>query len=194
MRTLDDDELFYMERCDEETVLRSVSYSYVKSLLFAFSGWDRYLLTEDWVLSGFLQTLIHRRCRNVFFKFKVIYIGGGSQVVDLLNRNRTERFLAEPGNVIAVLDGDHREEKFAKFDDVYFVPFDNVEIALYKYYTEDDFPHKLPNGIGFNGHKDLFHSIQHHHVMSIEQIYEYICHRKDRDLEPLVTVLEEFLS
>ena len=92
MRTLHDDELYFMERSDAKTALRPVSYSYAKSLLFAFAGWDRYILTEDWVLQIFLETLIHQKFRNIFFRYKIIFVGGADQVVSLLERNRTERF------------------------------------------------------------------------------------------------------
>ena len=194
MRTLNDDELYYMELCNEETILNPVSYSYVKSLLFAFSGWDRYILTEDWVLRCFLEILIHRKCKNAFFKYKVIYIGGAHQVVGLLNRNRTERFFSQPGNVVAILDGDQRTGKYAQTNDVYFVPFDNVEAVLHKYYLEDDFPDKLPKGMGFNGPKDLFNSLRKHGVLSTKQICEYICDRSEQALEPLVGKLRGFLT
>ena len=193
MRTLNDDELYFMDQYDEQTVLNPVSYSYVKSLLFAFSGWDRYILTEDWVLKFFLEILIHRNCQDAFFKYKIIYVGGASQVVDLLERNRTERFFSEPGNVIAVLDGDHTE-KYAQTRDVYFLPFDNVETALHECYWEDEFPcdYKL-RGKKFNGPKDLFHSLRRDRVMSTEQVCDYICGRSEQALEPLVAILRQFL-
>ena len=194
MRTLNDDELHYMERCNEETVLSPVSYSYVKSLLFAFSGWDRYILTEDWVLRDFLEILIHHKCQDAFFRYKIIYIGGAGQVVSLLERNRTERFFSDPGNVIAILDGDQSTGKYAQTSDVYFVPFRNVETVLHEYYLEDDFPYKLPKGTGFNGSRDLFFSLRQHRVMSTEQMCEYICDRKEQALSPLVGVLSGFLT
>ena len=93
MRTLDESELFHMEQCGAATTVKPVSYSFLKSLLFGFSGSDRYILTEDRVLKDFLETFIRRFCREVFFTFNIIYIGGGSQVVDLLARNRSEHFL-----------------------------------------------------------------------------------------------------
>ena len=194
MRTLNDDELYFMERCGAETTLTPVSYSYAKSLLFAFAGWDRYILTEDWVLRDFLETLIHNKFRNIFFRYKIIFVGGASQVVSLLERNRTEQFFSEPENVIAVLDGDKSKGKHAQTNAVYFVPFDNVEAILHEYYMEDEFPHKLPEGTGFNGPKDLFHSLRQRRVMSIEQICEYICNRSEQALEPLVAVLRGFLT
>ena len=194
MRTLGDHELFYMERIGTETILKPVSYSYIRSRLFGFRGFDRYILTEDRVLRDFLETFIRRYCPYVFFEYKVIYIGGASQVADLLVRNRSDQFLSEPANVIAVLDGDQRERDFAHEENVYCLPFENVEAALYEYYLEEDFPYRLAEGKGFNGKKDLFNSIQRDKVMSIEMINRYICERNENELQALVSVMRRFLA
>lgn len=191
MRMLNDNELYYMERLDVETTLRSVSYSYIKSLLFGFTGWDRYVLTEDTVLKGFLETLIRRYISDVFYEYKIIHVGGGQQVVDLLIRNRTEQFLSESRNVIAILDGDQRDMSWAKKTDVYCLPFESVEKALCEYYKEDDFPYKLTKQ--YNGPKHLFNLLLQDHVMSIETIYNYICDKNEHNLKPLLAVLEKFL-
>ena len=194
MRTLDDRELFYMEQCGAETTLRSVSYSYVKSLLFGFRGWDRYILTEDIVLSDFLKTFIRHCCGNVFFNYKIIHIGGSKQVVDLLERNRKDQFLSDPRNVIAVLDGDQRDKDLSQGEDVYCLPFESIEKALYQYYMENNFPYKLADGKGFNSPKDLFNSLRRDGVMSIEMINQYIVGKNKQALEPLLLVLRKFLS
>ena len=193
MRTLGDHELFYMEHIGTETVLSSVSYSYIKSRLFGFLGFDRYILTEDRVLRDFLETFIRRYCPNVFFEYMIIYIGGAGQVVDLLVRNRSDQFLSERSNVIAVLDGDQRQ-KFAQEENVYCLPFENVEAALHEYYMEGDFPYRLAEGKGFNGPKDLFKSLLRDQVMTVEKINRCICDRHKTDLESLVSVLRRFLS
>ena len=159
MRTLEDHELFHMEQCGVETTVKPVSYSFLKSLLFGFSGWDRYILTEDRVLKDFLDTFIQLFCREVFFQFKIIYIGGAAQVVDLLGRNRTDKFFESSSNVIAILDGDRKQAYGKEVKDIYFLPFDNVEKEQKKFYQEDDFPYKLPAGKGFSGSKDLFNPL-----------------------------------
>ncbi len=194
MRMLNDSELFYMERLGVETALRPVSYSYIKSRLFGFCGWDRYVLTEDAVLGGFLETLVRRYLHNVYYEYKIIYIGGGRQVVDLLVRNRTEQFLSEPRNVIAVLDGDQREMNWAKEADVYCLPFESVEKALFEYYEEDDFPYKLDKEKQYNSAKHLFNLLLKDRVVSIETINQYMCNRNEHALKPFLAVLEKFLQ
>lgn len=194
MRTLEGRELFFMEQTDRETVVKAVSYSYVRSLLFGFRGFDRYILTEDRVLLDFLESFIRRCCPDVFFKYKIIYIGGARQVVDLLVRNRADHFLSDPMNVIAVLDGDKRDEGFVQEDNVYCLPFDNVEAALHEYYMEVDFPYRLSEGKGFNGAKDLFNSLRRDRVMSTEAINQYLCDRMEEELEVVASVLRQLLS
>ena len=194
MRMLNDSELFYMEQLGVQTTISPVSYSYVKSLLFGFSGWDRYILTEDTVLAGFLEALVRRYFVKIFYKYKIIHVGGGRQVVDLLVRNRTEKFLAEARNVIAVLDGDQRAENWANETGVHCLPFESVEKALYEYYKENDFPYRLSNKKKHNSPKHLFNLLVDDRVMSIEMINRYMCDKNKLALKPLRDVLEKFLQ
>jgi len=194
MRTLDNHELFYMERREDETTLESVSYSYIRSLLFNFTGWDRYILTEDLELSDFLEALIRHCCPNIFFTYKIIRIGTAGDVVRLLERNRSEQFLAEPGHAMAIVDGDQSHMNFAQQADVECLPFANVEQALEQHYREPDFPYRLPGGKGFNTAKDLFQKLQQDQVMSIEQINRCLIDRNKQALDPLVAKLQQFLS
>lgn len=55
MRTMEDEELHYMYSEDGVIKTKLASYNYIKSVLFGFSGWDRYILTEDPMLEGFLN-------------------------------------------------------------------------------------------------------------------------------------------
>lgn len=194
MQTLDSSELLYMERRDSNVELYPASYNYIKTLLFGFTGWDRYILTEDAELQGLLETIIRRYGGDVFFKYKIIYVGGGSQVTDLLRRNRAEAFLSESANVIAVLDGDQSKYRHAKQDGVHSLPIESVEKALVDYYRESDFPHRLPAGIEFRDGKDLFRLLQRHRVMSESEIYTYICERNEQSLAPLINTLRAFLG
>jgi len=194
MRMLGDNELLYMERQNMEVRIYAASYSYIKTLLFGFTGWDRYILTEDTELQKFLETIIHRFCSNVFFRYKIIYVGGGSQVADLLRRNETEGFLTDPENVIAVLDGDQRNYGYAQHKNIHFLSFANVESALLNHYKEADFTYRLAKGIHFTDGKGLFKLLQRNRVMSAAQIYSYICDRNEQALMPLVNILKAFLS
>ena len=194
MRKLDPHELLYMDRGATGVELVPASYNYIKTLLFGFSDWDRYILTEDAVLQDFLEAIIQRHCQNVFYRYKIIYIGGGSQVSSLLRRNEAEGFLSEAENVIAILDGDRQGQGYANHPKIYFLPIESVEAALFQYYREDDFPYRYPNQREFTGPKDLFDALQSVRVMSRTQIYSYLLQRNEESLAPLAAVLNRFLS
>lgn len=193
MRMLDANELLYMSPSDDGIDLTPASYSYIRSILFGFVGWDRYILTEDGRLIDFIDFIIQSHC-SAFFSYKLIYVGGASQVVDLLKRNRKESFLAESGVVIAVLDGDQYGERYAKEDGVYLIPIQSVEKAIGEYYEEPDFPYKLAAGKGFNGSKDLVHSLLRDKVASLQQLFAYIFERNKEGFSPLIETLNRLLS
>jgi len=130
----------------------------------------------------------------VFFDFNISYIGGGNQVVDLLERNRTENFLARSEAVVAVLDGDQQEKEIARQSGVWCLPFKSVEAALRDDYEEGGFPYRLAEGKSYNCAKDLFKSLQRDRVASRADIYSAIIANNRTCLRPLVTNLQKFLS
>ena len=194
MRMLTPDELLYMDHSESSIKLVPASYGYIKTLLFGFVDWDRYILTEDAVLLEFLEAVIRQYCSNVFYKYKIIYVGGGPQVSDLLRRNEQERFLSEAENVIAILDGDLRGQAFANHPKILFLPIDSVEKAIFQYYGEVDFPCRYPSARTFTSPKELFNALQIARVMSRNQIYSYLCERNRQALAPLAVALNRFLS
>jgi ABC-type cobalamin/Fe3+-siderophores transport system ATPase subunit len=131
MRTVSD-ELFYMEeQPDGTTTIERRSYGFVKSTLFGFNGWEKYILTEDEVLKAFLEHLINQHCIRPFYQFKIIYVGGSKNTTDLMQRNKTEKFLTdEYRNVIVVLDGDQKKTALSKKENVFFIPMESVEKEL----------------------------------------------------------------
>ncbi|OFJ47796.1 hypothetical protein BA896_001020 [Janthinobacterium lividum] len=132
MRMLTSNELFYMEECaDGSTSIEKKSYGFIKSTLFGFRGWDKYILTEDEVLKDFLEYFIVNYCEKSFYQHKIIYVGGGTNTTDLMVRNTTENFFSkEAKNVIVVLDGDQRNSGHSKKDNVYCIPMESVEKEL----------------------------------------------------------------
>lgn len=131
MRTVSN-ELFYMEeQADGSISIEKRSYAFIKSTLFGFKGWDKYILTEDDVLKDFLGYLIDQHCKESFYQLKIIYVGGGNNTTDLMERNRTENFFSkEPKNVIVVLDGDQKGRANGKKENVYCIPMESVEKEL----------------------------------------------------------------
>lgn len=132
MRTVEPQELHYMGEPSEagETPITNVPYNYVNTLLFGFRGWDKYILTEDEVLGDFLEFVVRRYCGNLFYSYKIIYVGGSNNTTDLMQRNAKENFLAEGEDVITVLDGDQRIRRHGRRSNVYCIPMESVEKAL----------------------------------------------------------------
>lgn len=132
MRTVEPQELYYMGEPSEagKTPITNVPYNYINTLLFGFRGWDKYILTEDEVLGEFLDFVVQRFCGNLFYSYKIIYVGGSTNTTDLMRRNATENFLAESKDVITVLDGDQRIRRHSRRDNVHCIPLESVEKAL----------------------------------------------------------------
>ncbi|WP_140803959.1 hypothetical protein [Rhodanobacter glycinis] len=184
-----------MERRNESITLEPASYSYIKTLLFGFSGWDRYILTEDIELSTLLEEIIRRHCPQVFYRYKIIFVGGGSQVTSLLKRNVAEQFLADPQHVIAILDGDQDGLRHARQDNVYFIPFPNVEQALIDRSKDANFPYQLPNAVTIlTDKKQFYKAVLATRSMSGAQVITYLCDHYDPQMAKLSSALNRFLS
>lgn len=194
MRTLQPSELLYLDNNGGNTTATPASYSYAKARLFGFEGWDRYILTEDSVLASFLEFLLAHKCPPFFFSSKVIYVGGGTQVVDLLTRNRVDAFLARPEAVIAVLDGDERGKKHASAAGVHLTPLDHLEKALFELSQADpNFPFKYKPK-QFTGAKDFYAYLQQTRAATLSQIHNYLFEHHEAALQPLVDTLTAFLA
>jgi ABC-type oligopeptide transport system ATPase subunit len=131
MRTVSDDLFCMEEKTDGSIAIEKRSYGFIKSTLFGFNGWEKYILTEDEVLKDFLTHLIDQHCARPFYQFKIIYVGGGTNTADLMQRNKIEKFFSdEYRNVVVVLDGDQKGTAHAKKENVYCIPMESVEKEL----------------------------------------------------------------
>ena len=143
MQTLDEGELLNFEMDGEQSLLVQRSFAYVKSLLFGFSGWDRYILVEDDAAKLVIQHHIDRHCMPTYYSYLIIPVGGAGQVIGLLERNRTHEFLAPADAVIAILDGDQAGTGNANKPDTYCMPLWTLESAFETVYDQSDFAPRL---------------------------------------------------
>ncbi|MEL0636498.1 AAA family ATPase [Marinomonas sp. TI.3.20] len=184
MKTLESDELFYIESYQDGSgfSIENRSYNFIKSVMYGFNGFDKYILTEDERLAHYLEYLISD-FGSVFYKYKIIYIGGASQVVDLARRNLNSSFLAKGSDVIIVLDGDQVDEEYhADFDNINFLPFSNIEVQVLEWYESLD--ERLPKVDSIDGKKrakrakNLFWKLTKNdngrQLISPEKIYNYL--------------------
>ncbi|MDP2179446.1 AAA family ATPase [Methylicorpusculum sp.] len=193
MKTMADSELYYMESNEAVISFKNVSYNYVKSELFCFVGWDKYILTEDIMLENYLSYLISQSSVPIFFKYKIIYIGGASQVIDLMARNTEDQLFSTSNNVICVLDGDTRN-KYENHNQVYFIPFNSVEKQLFLHYSNGE----LPNDLSFkkcpSNDKELFNSIIEKRYMTDKDIFDFINNKNRYEVEEFKSKLIDFLT
>lgn len=192
MRQLKTSELFYVDERNGHISISPTSYSYAKARLFGFSGWDKYILTEDEVLQGFIEALIAKFCPKSFFRYKVIYIGGGTQVVSLMRHNEQEQFLSSPEKVIAILDGDQKNEKVTLHPGVHTIPIESVEKAIYADRQNADFPFRTEKS-NFTGPKDFHRYLQQKKIATQKEIFEYLINKNDKALQDIAGVLRNFL-
>ncbi|HDM8207735.1 TPA: AAA family ATPase [Vibrio campbellii] len=204
MKTVKPQELFYIERDEatHEVSIENRSYNFIKSLLYRFTGYDKYLLTEDECLESYLNYIISKS-NNTFFKHHVIYIGGGQQVVDLMVRNSKSGFLSTNDDIIAVLDGDQRDKDYHKdCDNVLFLPFSNIEMEVLDRYEKGC--QLLPKDIVIDGGrparraKNLVWKLTKKHggkqLMTMEDIYAYLEIFHEKELKNLENKITSFLS
>jgi len=196
MRTLGQEELHYMERTNECVEIKRASYNYIKSLLFGFKGWDRYILTEDVVLKEFIEFAIARYCSKVFYTHIVIYAGGGANVTDMLKRNSKEEFFSESKNVIAVLDGDQRLLRHVRKNKaVYCIPIESVEKHLHALYNQDtSVVPRLIDESRVKDAKSLFEQIVNQRLLSKAQIYALLCVNCEQEMQKFAAMIENFLN
>lgn len=193
MQQLHPNELFYMEEQNGGISITPTSFCFAKAKLFGFIGWDKYILTEDEVLLGFINALIEIYCPQIFFSYKILFIGGGSQVTKLMKHNANEQFLASANNVIAILDGDQKNVSYVDHHRVHKVPIESVEKAIYSYSQEEEnFPF-ITEKKEFTGPKDFHNYLQQVQIASQKEIYDYLIQKNIAALDEIGSVLHKFL-
>lgn len=194
MKKLNDSELYYMESGNGIVTIRETSYNYVKSLLFGFKGWDRYILTEDEMLQKYIENLISHKNIQTFYSYKIIHVGGHDRVVSLMDRNSIDEFLSGQENVITVLDGDQKNnQNYQGNGKIIFIPFLSVEKQLFENFNNNELGHLAFNNTPKNG-RDLYNSIRQKSYMSDADIFLFINGQKETEVSNFARILSNFLN
>jgi len=206
MKKLKNSELQYMESHDGVVSITNKSYNFVKSMLFGFKGWDKYIITEDDVLKNFIEYLIYKSGCNLFHKYIILYIGGSSNVADLVERNKQQNFFSTDENIMVIYDGDQSKEKHAiNIENAECIPFQSVEKELYNSYkiTPTDFP-DIPNlqkqidaiKSESDKGKKVFKALikAYRSDWSENDIFEYLIKKKPEEIQNFTTKIINFLS
>ncbi|MBD9633513.1 ATP-dependent nuclease [Pseudomonas sp. PDM19] len=194
MRTLKGGELFYMRDDGGRVDIVPSSYNYIKSVLFGFKGWDKYILTEDAMLKSLLEYVLTNYCSGLFFSYQIIHVGGGSNVVDLMRQNSIEGFFSAPENVISVLDGDQAEFRHARRPNVHCIPFLSVEKAIFEEYRAGRFLPGVENDPRFDTPKNFCSAIGRDRHATEADIIKYLCDSFPAEVRGFAQILSNFLS
>lgn len=191
------EKLHYMDNNDGIITIHEKSYNYVKSILYGFKGWDKYILTEDEMLQKYLQFVLKDE-RIDSLKHTIIYIGGAANVVDLMSRNSEEEFFSHTDNVISILDADQKNKKYYKDNNkVFYSPFDDIEKQLLTHYEngEFEFTVEFPENIKkIKKPKSLCKSIRKHGHMSDNEMFEFINEKNKERVDAFKKKIIKFLS
>lgn len=133
MNTVDDGCLYYLESIDDKTLLEPRSFGYIKSDLYGFKGKDRFILTEDAILEGFLRYLINKKIEP-FFEYEIITVGGEPQIKRITAKNDADQIFGLSEHVITVIDKDIYDKiNYQSQSKLYCTPVNDIELHLWKH-------------------------------------------------------------
>ncbi|MCC2607333.1 AAA family ATPase [Planctobacterium marinum] len=207
MKTLNDDELYYMEKIpnEEKTTIHLRPYNFIKSVMYGFKGYDKYILTEDKQLKHYIEYLISSSGQPTFYEYQIIYAGGGEQVVDLMERNARFNFFAASENVVTLLDGDKADKSFIEgLENILLLPFPSIEKQILQDYELEN--SSIPRVDSVDGGsertraRNLVWKLTKTHqrepipLMSYETIYKYLEKAKPEEVANLRRDIVTFLT
>lgn len=132
--TVDEGGLYYLERIGGEISLEERSFGYVKSDLFGFRGYDRYILTEDLVLEGFIEFLNRHFSIDCHYRHITIGVAGVNQLKMIADKNDAQQIFTNSEKVLCVVDGDvlqGLEEEYDGPTRIISTPVDDLESYIY---------------------------------------------------------------
>lgn len=194
MRTMREDELHYMYNDEDAVVTKPASYNYIKSVLFGFVGWDRYILTEDPVLEGFFKFLINTHNIPSFYSFQIIPVGGGDNVIHLLRKNSVEKFFGSEDHVIAILDGDYAGTRNEREKNAHCIPFLSVEKKVFEDYQSGKYKLAKALNVEPTNNKQFRKAIKKFNNVSDQDLYVYLNENYADDISKICRLLEGFLG
>lgn len=198
MKTMKDNELYFMENVEDKVIIENQSYNYIKAELFQFIGYDRIILVEDIMLEEYLHHLIGTN--HIPLKYKIIVIAGADQTIALMEKNQSMNFF-NTQKVITVLDGD-QSIKHPESENTYLIPFESVEKELLKQYLEDNLDYlelnksvlteKINSTHKIKAKTNILYDTLQHKMTNIE-MFDFINAYKLEEIELFKNKILEFL-
>lgn len=197
MKTLKYDELFYMELENGEATLENKSYNYIKSLLYGFVDYDKYLLVEDDVLKDFIEHILKEE--KIFTKYIILPIGGADNVVKLMEKNHLKQIFSQSTNVISILDGDKgNTTAYKNRDDITFLPFQDIEKEFYSFYKAGAFgilsQEQLKQyNLQHENAKNIYTMFIREKIKTKEEIFDFLILKSHSEVNSFKTNILSFL-
>ncbi len=198
MKMLESNELFYMDFNDGNCTIENKSYNYIKSLLYGFTDYDKYLLVEDDVLKDFIDFILSGE--KIFHKYIVLPIGGADNVVKLMEKNSEKEVFGKIENVKSVLDGDISSKTiYNSRGDILFLPFESIEKDLYSFNSSENFINFTQEEINkFNlqnvNAKTLYKVVIREEKKTQIEIFEFLKSKKTSQVDIFKSNLIDFLN
>jgi ABC-type cobalamin/Fe3+-siderophores transport system ATPase subunit len=172
-----------------------VSYSFIQLEMFGFQGYDKFIFTEDLTLEHYINLKLSTM--DTKNRVKVVYIGGCSNVVDLMKRNAATGFICSSKDAIAVLDGDAKAQ-YGHRADVIISPYDDIEDEIFRKYKEENAVHNLPDVAPENAKsKAYWKKLQENrkeHNLTREDIFIILEHGFEGKVSTFYQALHSFIN
>ncbi|ENZ4303426.1 MULTISPECIES: AAA family ATPase [Klebsiella pneumoniae complex] len=187
--------IIYLKNEDGEISHNLVSYSFIQLEMFGFQGYDKFIFTEDVTLEQYINYKLTGL--PILNRYKVIYIGGCDNVIDLLKRNALTHFICQPAAAKAILDGD-AAGKYGHRQDVIISPFDDIEDEIYRKYKEENAVHNLPNVAPENAKSKIYwkklHENCEQHGLTREDIFRILETGFEQEADDFTQALLNFID
>ena len=200
IKTLKKDELYYMDLHEGVCSFEKKSFNYIKSLLYGFQDYDKYILVEDDMTQKYIEYILVNE--DVFSKYIVIPIGGDVQVVALMDKSHSQKIFDNNENVISILDGDkNHHSAYIEREDINFLPFKSIEKDLYEYFNDKsgfiDFTDEELRENNLQGEpspKKIYKMLIRKKIKSQHDIFKFLSNKKSSEIEEFKNILISFLN
>ncbi|WP_078120501.1 AAA family ATPase [Thiosocius teredinicola] len=199
--TVDEGGLYYLEKIGEEVSLEARSFGYVKSDLFGFRGYDRYILTEDAVLEGFIEFLIRHFSIDCHYRHITIGVGGVHQLKMIVEKNDDQQIFANSDKALCIVDGDVYPDLEAEYKGPTKVLCTHIDdLEKYLYLNREmligndllpDYPESNKEKKASKTYWKWLTQIKH---VSVERLYQIIVESDGVDVEPLKKNIQRFVG
>jgi len=201
MSTVDDGGLYLLEDNSHDITLEQRSFGYVKSALYGFEGYDRYILTEDHVMEGFIGYVINKFSIAPYYQYKTIGVGGWNQLRLIIEKNDTENFFTDFSNVIGIVDGDACQDisnNYSGPTKILRSPVEDIEKYIYlnrdSLLTEVELPDYLESGNTKKASKSYWKYLTIDKGMPINCLYQLVIDSQNESAERLACEIRTFLE